>query len=664
MFRFVAGSCLVAIVAAFAQDARAQTDAALPDPAAGTEGAPPSAPDGSDPELSPRLRRPLPPIPEIDAEWQAFYSTAPGSGADALDADTVAPDLRYRFDTSPISRFGFTPLFRQYSALLAGADKPAPSLAELRRRMREDTELLITLFRSKGFYDPEVQIDVEAAGSGGQLAILPTVDAGPLYRLASVDVIVPSHVDRDFVMTTLGLAAGDPLEAERINLAVDRLNLRLTETGFPFAKPATPDILVDHEDRSADLSMTLDTGPKATIGAIAVAGEPLFSAKHVSRLARFKPGDIYSASDIEDLRRALVATGLVGSLGIEPVAKSDNPAATVVDLVVTMTPAPMRTLAGQVGFSTTDGFRVEASWQHRNLIRPQGAVTLRGVVGTDEQRLSADLRRSNWKRRDRTLGARIAASREDRDAFFARTFELGAHIERETNLIWQKTWVYSLGAELLVSQERDRSRIVGGGGLETFYIAAAPLLLTYDGSDDLLDPSTGFRLTGRLSPELAFSGDTYTYIRAQIDGSGYLQLGEKFVLAARARLGTILGAERRNIAPTRRFYAGGGGSVRGYGFQGVGPRDADNDPLGGRSITELSIEGRYRFGQFGIVPFIDAGQVYTTTYPKFYDLRFGAGIGARYYTNFGPIRIDVATPIDPRKGDPRVGVYVSIGQAF
>jgi translocation and assembly module TamA len=364
------------------------------------------------------------------------------------------------------------------------------------------------------------------------------------------------------------------------------------------------------------------------------------------------------------LRRALVATGLVGSLGIEPVAKSDNPAATVVDLVVTMTPAPMRTLAGQVGFSTTDGFRVEASWQHRNLIRPQGAVTLRGVVGTDEQRLSADLRRSNWKRRDRTLGARIAASREDRDAFFARTFELGAHIERETNLIWQKTWVYSLGAELLVSQERDRSRIVGGGGLETFYIAAAPLLLTYDGSDDLLDPSTGFRLTGRLSPELAFSGDTYTYIRAQIDGSGYLQLGEKFVLAARARLGTILGAERRNIAPTRRFYAGGGGSVRGYGFQGVGPRDADNDPLGGRSITELSIEGRYRFGQFGIVPFIDAGQVYTTTYPKFYDLRFGAGIGARYYTNFGPIRIDVATPIDPRKGDPRVGVYVSIGQAF
>ncbi len=130
------------------------------------------------------------------------------------------------------------------------------------------------------------------------------------------------------------------------------------------------------------------------------------------------------------------------------------------------------------------------------------------------------------------------------------------------------------------------------------------------------------------------------------------------------RAGSIFGADRDRIAPSRRFYAGGGGSVRGFGYQEIGPRDQFDDPIGGRSLAEASVEARIRFGDFGVVPFLDAGQIYTSTLPRFDSFRFGAGIGARYYTTFGPIRIDLATPLDPRRGDPKVGVYVSIGQAF
>jgi translocation and assembly module TamA len=192
----------------------------------------------------------------------------------------------------------------------------------------------------------------------------------------------------------------------------------------------------------------------------------------------------------------------------------------------------------------------------------------------------------------------------------------------------------------------------------------------YDASDDLLDPTRGFRAGLRLSPEFSKlnGGGSATYIKAQFDGSYYQPVSERIVLAARARLGTIAGTNIGQIAPSRRFYAGGGGSVRGYGYQQIGPRDTLGDPSGGRSLSELSVEARVRTGLFdgalAVVPFVDAGAVDETSTPSLDDLRFGAGIGVRYYTNFGPLRVDIATPLNPRPGDSRIGVYVALGQAF
>ena len=157
----------------------------------------------------------------------------------------------------------------------------------------------------------------------------------------------------------------------------------------------------------------------------------------------------------------------------------------------------------------------------------------------------------------------------------------------------------------------------------------------------------------------------FGYTRVQFDASAYRPVSERAVLAGRIRLGTIVGAPRDQIAPSRRFYAGGGASVRGYGFQSIGPRDPNNDPIGGRSLAEFAIEARVKaFGNFGIVPFFDGGNIYTGGLPDFSGLRYGAGLGVRYYSNFGPIRVDVGTPLNPQPGDSRVAVYVSLGQAF
>jgi translocation and assembly module TamA len=347
---------------------------------------------------------------------------------------------------------------------------------------------------------------------------------------------------------------------------------------------------------------------------------------------------------------------------IKPVPTTDP---NVVDISVKLEPAPPRTISGAVGYGTGEGARVEASWQHRNLIRPEGAVTFRGVVGTQEQSLGAIIRRNNYKARDRVLTGQLLFSHLDEDAFEARSVTLAAGLERQTNIIWQKKWTWSYGAEITASREDDTVKATGAPRRRKFLTGALPSSLSYDGSDDLLNPTRGYRLSGRISPEVSLQNGTFGYAKAQIDGSAYLPIGSgRTVIAGRVRLGSIIGASVERIAPTRRFYAGGGGSVRGYGYQKIGPIDVNGDPAGGRSLAEFSIEARIRFGDFGVVPFLDAGNLYAATLPTFDKMRYGAGLGIRYYTSFGPIRVDVGTPINRRRGDSRIAVYVSLGQAF
>jgi translocation and assembly module TamA len=166
------------------------------------------------------------------------------------------------------------------------------------------------------------------------------------------------------------------------------------------------------------------------------------------------------------------------------------------------------------------------------------------------------------------------------------------------------------------------------------------------------------------APEISFGDGTHPYLKAILDGSYYYPVGEQIVLATRLRFAGLLGAKPQDIAPSRRFYAGGGGSVRGFGYQQLGPKDPDANPIGGGSVTEFSVESRYRIGDFGVVGFLDGGQVYEKSTPGFSDIRFGVGVGGRFYTNFGPMRFDIATPLARKAGESLVSIYISIGQAF
>lgn len=604
------------------------------------------------------------PADQAGAPAEAF-DVAPTDPAEAVAAFADAgEERRYTVNLTGLDGIAdttFRQRFDELSVLHQGEDKAA-NLAQINRRIAEDRELLDRLLRAKGYYAARVRGNVAAPAPGSdRLAVTFIITPGTRYLLSSVDVtgLAETGVREVKLRAAFPPKVGDPVDADAIIAGQAQLETALAENGFPFAKVDEPEVRIDHEERKGDLDLIVAPGGYRRFGAIRMEDERLFDAHHVQEIARFDPDDTYMASDVEDLRRAIVATGLVSSVSLTPRDAGDGDH---VDLDVDVRPAPLRTIAGELGYGTGEGYRAEVSWQHRNLFPPEGAVTVRGVVGTQEQTASFTYRRNNFHRRDNVLTGLLSVSNIRRDAYDARTITVAGALERQTNILFQKNWVWRVGAELIASDEADA---FSGGARRTFLIGAVPLSLTYDGSDDLLNPTKGFRLGGRISPELSFQNKTFGYTKVQLDGSAYQPVGERVVVAARARFGTILGSTVDQIAPSRRFYAGGGASVRGYGYQAIGPRyGEDDDPVGGKSLAEFSLEGRIRFGNFGVVPFVDAGNISTSFLPRFRDLRVGAGMGVRYYSNFGPIRVDVGTPLNPQAGDPKIAVYVSLGQSF
>lgn len=731
LFRLLAGASLVgAAVPVLAQDrdADAELEALIPDKAldapdnwaletpAPPEG--PAVPAIPSPDAEPDPAAPLADLPGTELAWPdagqlpkiELLSPDPdiqlaeenvNGAAEALAAENSglvdAPrlanavtrqvgkqvELAYPGGTEAFLDDAFLARFSGLSALTRFSDNQEENVAQLLRRARSDRELLLKLLRVNGYYDAEVYQTLRG-GSSGTDAEAPATDVrnlavrfdilpGPQYHLRTITLGDLAATGQDFPLLrgAFAVQSGDPINSDKIVEERQHLVIALGETGYTYASVGEPELLIDHEPRLGDLDLPVEPGGKYRFGRISSSLPRFLSSRHLERIARFDAGDLYRRSRQDDLRQAILATGLVSSVTVvtrkaaEPVGETPG----TVDLAVSMVPAPLRTIAALAGYSSGEGFRVEASWEHRNFFPPEGLVRVRGVLGTREQLAGLTFRRNNFGDRDQVLTVDLYGQTQDRDAFNARTVSLLANFERQTTLLFQKPWVWSAGLEIVATGERENDVNGVRSPEKTYFIGALPVRVAVDGSDSLLDPRTGFRVGLRVAPEVSVqSGDRSTYVKAQADASYYQPLNDRLVVAGRVRLGTIQGTDIGNIAPSRRFYAGGGGSVRGYAYQAIGPRNSVGDPSGGRSLSEFSLEARIKTGLVGgaisFVPFIDAGAVDETSTPRFRDIKVGVGVGLRYETNFGPLRIDIGTPLNPSPGDSRIGVYVALGQAF
>ena len=655
-----------------------------------TEGA------GEPPPLEPDS--PMAVLPALTVEWPdelnilPLEELEPDQGIRFADADLpplpALPDAEVQRISDELmlafpgeiaafpEREEFVSRFRALSTV-ADFSNDDENIAQLAARARADQELLAELLRNYGYYDAQVIRTVGGLQPGQteadtDPAVRFDIVPGQRYRFGAVSLgRLSTAPDYARLRNAFEIKSGDPISSDKIAEEQRDLDSVLGEGGYPFAEIGEPDLLIDHRETRGDLTLPVDPKGKYTFGPVESSLPDFLSGKHLGSIARFEEGDLFKRSLQLDLRRAITATGLVSSVSITPreIEAPTEDAPGVVALDVDLEKAPLRTIAGAIGYGSEEGFRLQASWEHRNFFPPEGALKFRGILGTQEQLAGVTFRKNNFGGRDKILTLDAYASTIDSAAFDARTVAFVANYERISNLLFQKPLSWSIGFEAIATGERPPT--IGGvvPPRETFFVGAIPASALVDTTDDLLDPTEGFRLGGRVSPEVSSNNGVQSfYLRGQVDASYYQSLNNRLVVAGRTRFGAIPGTDLNNIAPSRRFYAGGGSSVRGYGFQLIGPTDALGDPSGGRSLVEFSLEARIKTGLLdgavSVVPFVDAGTVNAGTAPDFEEIKVGVGMGVRYATGFGPIRVDVGVPLNPGPRDNPVALYVSLGQAF
>lgn len=642
---------------------------------------------------------PMPDLPGIEIAWpeeieiEPLQALEPEAGIEFVqllddrqevaleDAETLQLSdtlvLGFPQKEPPFSERGdFVSRFEALSTI-ENLEDDEDNVAQLAARAREDEELLGNLLRVYGYFDGEiirsigareVGADDAAAGPRVRFDVIP----GPRYAYGTIDLgDLASAPDGPALREAFAIRSGDFLQSDVIIQQRFNLDRQLGETGYAFAEIDEPELLIDHARVEGDLTMPVRPNGKYAFGEVISSDPEFLSSKHLAEIARFDAGDVYRRSLELDLRRAITATGLVSNVTITPretaAPQGDQPG--VVEIEVGMERAKLRTISGAIGYGSEEGLRLQASWEHRNLFPPEGSLRLRGIAGTREQLAGVTFRKNNFHGRDKVLTLDAYASTIDGEAYDANTVAITGSYERTSTLLFQKPLSWAVGAEILATDERNR--VIGGipRPRQTYFIASVFGRGTIDTSDSLLDPTRGFRLSGYLAPEVSqTAGDQFFYLRNQADAAYYQSVNERTVIAGRLRFASIQGAPTYAIAPSRRLYAGGGGSVRGYGYQAIGPKNDLGEPTGGRSLVEASVEARigtgFLDGAVSVVPFFDLGAVSIDTVPDFRFVKYGVGIGLRYATGFGPIRVDVGVPLNPDSDDSPVAVYISLGQAF
>jgi translocation and assembly module TamA len=562
----------------------------------------------------------------------------------------------------------------EISLLAKLVKEPAPDGFALVARARADAERLEDAARSLGYYGATVDIHIdgrplqdpvlvdmlEAGDPQRTVPVDITIAAGAPYRLRRVAIEgLPADAAIAPTLETGAVArAADVLDAE------ERLRAELRNRGHAFARIARREVLVDHDARAMDVVYFAEPGPVTSFGTVALNGLARVDESYARRRLGLAEGGRFDPRAIEGARRGLAGTGLFTSVRTT-VATAPNSTGRV-PVAIDVVERPPRTIGFGAAYSTDEGASVNTRWTHRNLfgkaeqLRLSAEVSrlLRNGPSDTAGRVDAQFRKPDFLIPDLALRVDAGAVRErperyDRDAVFGQ-------VALERRLFDHVTGRFGMLLE--------RSHITQSGATRDYTLLALPMALEWDDTDDRLEPTRGLRAEIGFTPTqpLSETGAGYWALRGAT--RFYLDLGAepgRTVLATRGAIGSILAAERADVPADRRFYAGGGGSVRGYAYQSIGPRDANGEPAGGLSLVEASVELRQRFGEsWGAAVFIDAGGAAATRTLRSADLRVGVGAGVRYYTQIGAIRFDVGVPLRVDDDTGRFQIYIGIGQAF
>ena len=553
---------------------------------------------------------------------------------------------------------------RQAIERYIGQVKRAPqSRVQARRRAEEAAADATVVLRSEGYYDAVATPDLTASEP-----VRPLVRIEPGQRFLVADPHVswtgppPDDKSRANAEGAVKLAPGAPGRAADVVAAEGRIVGALVHDGYPDAAADPREVVADHADHTVRPTFRVSAKGRARFDGVQVKTIGRTNPLWVAHLAPWKTGQTYSPEPVAELERRLLDTGVYDSVNVS--LSPDADAQGLRPVVVSLADRPKATIALGGSYSTTEGVGANARYTTYNRLRRADTETLSLQYGSILKEADAEISLPQWRGPQKTLRLGVTALQDDTDAF--RQQDAGVHADLERRFGKTSFFTYGVSADF---SHNDEKTLVGGlivGKRRNLALLTGLARLSLDRSNDPLDPTRGWRFDGRVEPTLGAGDDTLVYAKAQAQVSGYLPVTGSTVLAGRLKLGSILsGSPTLDVPAPRRFFAGGGGSIRGYAYQGVGPRFPDGTPIGGQSLFETSLEVRQKFGsRFGGVAFLDAGSVSAQKYPDFRTFSAGAGIGVRYNLGFGPLRGDIAFPLNRRKGDAPFIIYISIGQAF
>ena len=537
-------------------------------------------------------------------------------------------------------------------------DQPPTSIRRLRRRAEDDVPRLLQALRARGNYRAKIEVEIDEESS--PITITYLFDAGPVYEISQVVIEISPPTEDDIDLPSpnqLNLKKGKRASSIKIIEAETQLLERVRKQGFANAALGERTVIVDHDNDLMDITFRLNPGPKIYFGETNITGNEDVEARFIRRLLEWKKGRLVTPERLQKTQLNLIETGLFNSVRIEPGKKPNQNGRVPVRIEVKE--AKHRTLEAGIRYRTDEGIGGSAGWEHRNLLGTGEQLGFELDGSQIGWKLTGEAREPDFLRRRQALviGTEIAV--ENTEAFESRS--IGASLGIERTVSKDMNIAAGVAFRALEVEQDDNT--------ESFGLLSFPASYSWDHSNNILDPSSGGRLSIQNEPFVDVFGNDIVFNKTSVGYRRYFRLKKakpRLILATRAKAGFLFGTERNNVPADERFYAGGGGSVRGYGFQLAGEIDEDDNPIGGRSLFEAAGELRSQFSDsIGAALFADSGAAFGSTIPDFEeDLLIGVGAGLRYFSPIGPIRLDVGFPLDRRDVDDAFQIYVSIGQAF
>ena len=571
------------------------------------------------------------------------------------------------------------------------SQEPAQSRIEARRRARDAQDSAELLLRSEGFYDYAIETDIT---EGDHPQGIVRITLGPRTHFGPINIQwQKSPPDEDTIKAAfeaIDIRTGASARAEDVVEAQARIVSTLQARGYADARAEAPDVVVDHADTSMSPTFMVEADQLVHVGGLSFSNpkqrtDPAF----IRKLAPWKPGEVYHPSAIAELEHRLLDTGVYDSVTValaprtdpvpdatqaaagaaQPAAGTAQPVAggtppsddALRPVLVNLSERSKHALDFTAGYSTSEGTDFDVRWSDFNRFRRADTLTYEARLATIDSRAGVEWSAPHFLAPGETLKLTGDWFRTVAPAYT----EQGAVVSSDLTRRFRTTSFFTEGASVTSSEVIDKE--TGKIRIVTLRLVGA---LALDHSDNPLDPRQGWKLEAHVTPTDIQGDEQQVYLKSQLQVTGYVPLDKlkDWVVAGRLHVGSILGGTIPGVPAPDRFFAGGGGSVRGYSYQDIGPHYADNTPIGGLSLTETSVELRRRFGTspWGAVLFFDAGSVAETINPDFHHVDTAVGIGFRYHLNFAPIRADLAFPLQKasNSGQQPFQIYLSIGQSF